>query len=168
MLGLRLGDRPRVFIATTPKTTPFMKRLIKMNDIRITTGSTYDNARHLAPDFLAKVREMYEGTRLGRQELHGAMILDPQHALFKDDWVIHDDVADNLIEQVTVGVDPSGGEDDVGIVVVALLTDGRLAVLADRSIAGSPSVWGNAVVPAWQTRDRTHRHEYHQSGYPHG
>src|SRR5262252_5923936 len=44
MLGLRLGDRPRVLIATTPRTTPFMKRLVAMDDIRITTGSTYDNA----------------------------------------------------------------------------------------------------------------------------
>jgi phage terminase large subunit-like protein len=28
-----------------------------------------------------KVRELYEGTRLGRQELQGAMILDPMNAL---------------------------------------------------------------------------------------
>src|SRR5262249_12247386 len=46
--------------------TPFMKRLVAMDDIRITTGSTYDNAEHLSADFLKKVRELYEGTRLGR------------------------------------------------------------------------------------------------------
>jgi phage terminase large subunit-like protein len=45
MLGLRLGDRPRVLIATTPRTTPFMKKLVAMDDIRITTGSTYDTIR---------------------------------------------------------------------------------------------------------------------------
>jgi phage terminase large subunit-like protein len=84
MLGLRLGDRPRVLLATTPRTTPFMKRLVTMDDVRITTGSTYDNAEHLSANFLKKVRELYEGTRLGRQELQGAMILDPQNALFKD------------------------------------------------------------------------------------
>src|SRR5262249_11306823 len=67
----------------------------------------YDNAQHLSENFLKKVRELYEGTRLGRQELQGAMILDPQNALFKDDWLIHDEVAEDLIEQVTVGVDPS-------------------------------------------------------------
>jgi phage terminase large subunit-like protein len=54
MLGLRLGDWPRVLIATTPRTTPFMKRLVAMDDIRITTGSTYDNAGHLSADFLKK------------------------------------------------------------------------------------------------------------------
>jgi phage terminase large subunit-like protein len=33
-------------------------------------------------------------------------------------------------------------------VVGALLTDGRLAVLADRSMEGSPGAWGDAVVRA--------------------
>jgi phage terminase large subunit-like protein len=55
--------------------------------------------------------------------------------------LLHDDIKEDLIEQVTVGVDPSGGADEVGIVVAALLTDGRLAVLADRSTAGSPAQW---------------------------
>jgi phage terminase large subunit-like protein len=85
MLSLRLGDMPRVLIATTPRTTPFMKKLVAMDGIRITSGSTYDNSAHLAPDFLRKIRELYEGARLGRQELQGAMILDPLNALFKDD-----------------------------------------------------------------------------------
>ena len=71
MLGLRLGDRPRVLIATTPRTTPCMKKLIAMTGVSITTGSTYDNVAHLSPEFLKKVRELYEGTRLGRQELQG-------------------------------------------------------------------------------------------------
>ncbi|MGY8682674.1 terminase family protein [Bradyrhizobium sp. UFLA05-153] len=148
MMGLRLGDKPRMLIATTPRTTPFMKKLVAMDGIRITSGSTYDNAAHLAPDFLRKIREIYEGTRLGRQELHGAMILDPVNALFKDDWLIHDEVPEESIEQATVGVDPSGGADEVGIVVSALLNDGRFAVLADRSTSGSPAQWGEAAVKA--------------------
>jgi phage terminase large subunit-like protein len=68
---------------------------------------------------LKKVRELYEGTRLGRQELQGAMILDPMNALFKDDWLIHNDVPEGMIAQVTVGVDPSGGEDEVGSICIA-------------------------------------------------
>jgi len=146
MMGLRLGDRPRMLLATTPRTTPFMKKLVAMKGVSITSGSTYDNARYLSAEFLRKVRELYEGTRLGRQELQGAMILDPQNALFKDDWLQYDDVPDDTIEQATVGVDPSGGADDVGIVASALLTDGRYAVLADRTTTGSPAKWGEAAV----------------------
>ncbi|MBV9530825.1 MAG: DNA-packaging protein [Bradyrhizobium sp.] len=148
MFGLRLGDRPRIFLATTPRTTLFMKRLLAMKGVTLTTGSTYDNDEHLPPEFLAKIREFYEGTRLGRQELQGAMILEPENALFKDDWLVHHEVPEDLIEQVTVGVDPSGGGDEIGIVVCALLTDGRFAILADRTVSGSPGTWGEAVVRA--------------------
>jgi phage terminase large subunit-like protein len=112
MLGLRLCEKPRILIATTPRPTLFMKKLIKMDGVKVATGSTYDNAAHLSASFLAKIRGLYEGTRLGRQELQGAMLLDPENALFKDSWLIHDDVPAEKIEQVTVGVDPSGGEDE--------------------------------------------------------
>lgn len=153
MLGLRLGDKPRIMLATTPRTTPLMKKLVTMPNIRITTGSTYDNALNLAPDFLAKIKELYEGTRLGRQELQGAMILDPVNALFKDDWLQHNDVGEDRIEQVSIGVDPSGGGDEIGIVAGALLTDGKLAVLADRTTTGSPAQWGEAAVQAYDDFD---------------
>ena len=153
MMGLRLGDKPRIMLATTPRTTPLMKKLVAMDGIRITTGSTYDNATNLAADYLKKIRELYEGTRLGRQELQGAMILDPVNALFKDEWLIHDDVAEDRIEQVSIGVDPSGGGDEVGIVAGALLTDGHLAVLADRTTTGSPAQWGEAAIKAYDDFD---------------
>ena len=148
MMGLRLGDKPRMLIATTPRPTPFMKKLLTMSKVSITTGSTYENAAHLSPSFIKKIREMYEGTRLGRQELQGTMILDPVNALFKDEWVQHDSVPQDAIEQTSVGVDPSGGGDEIGIVVGALLNDGRFAVLADRTLAASPAQWGDAVVRA--------------------
>ena len=76
------------------------------------------------------------------------MLLEPADALFEEAWLIHRDVSEDLIEQVTVGVDPSGGSDEVGIVVGALLVDGRLAILGDRSTSGSPATWGDAVVRA--------------------
>jgi phage terminase large subunit-like protein len=62
-------------------------------------------------------------------------------------------VPEELIEQVTVGVDPSGGGDMIGIVAAALLTHGRFAVLADRSISGTPARWGDAVVRAADNYD---------------
>jgi phage terminase large subunit-like protein len=67
-------------------------------------------------------------------------------ALFKDHWLIIHDVPEEMIEQVTIGVDPSGGNDEVGIVACALLNDGRYAVLADPTTVGSPAPWGEAVV----------------------
>lgn len=146
MLGCRLGVSPRMLISTTPKPTKTMRALVAMDDIRLTTGSTYDNAAHLAPAFLKKVTDLYEGTKLGLQELQGLLITDIENALFKDDWIEIDAVDEELIEQVSVGVDPSGGGDAIGIVVVARLTDGRYAVLADRTCRGSPAHWGAEVI----------------------
>jgi phage terminase large subunit-like protein len=149
-MGLRLGPAPRMLIATTPRPTPFIKKLVKQDRLVITTGSTFDNEAHLSPAFLRRIRDLYEGTRIGRQELNGALLLDPENALFKDDWIIRDPVPEEMIEQASVGVDPSGGGDEIGIVVGALLTDGRLAVLADRSLsAASPGQWGDEVVKAY-------------------
>jgi len=76
------------------------------------------------------------------------MLLDPVNAMFKDEWIRRDDFPEDVIEQVTVGVDPSGGGDEIGIVASALLNDGRYAVLADRTLTGSPAQWGDAAVKA--------------------
>jgi phage terminase large subunit-like protein len=147
MFGLRLGDKPRLIVTTTPRPTAFMKKLVKMEGVSITTSSTFENI-HLSVDFLKRIREQYEGTRRGLQELQGVMLLEPADALFEEAWLIHDPVDESLIEQATVAVDPSGGTDEVGIIVGALLSDGRLALLADRSIAGSPAKWGDAALRA--------------------
>lgn len=80
MIGytMRLGDRPRLLISTTPKPTPLIRDLVKRKgkDVAITSASTYANAANLAKPFLDKLREQ-EGTRLGRQEIH-AEILDAE------------------------------------------------------------------------------------------
>jgi phage terminase large subunit-like protein len=74
--AVRAGIKRIHFIAPTTTdfhcTTPFMKRLVAMDDVRITTGSTHDNAEHLSADFRKKVRELYEDTRLGRQRSYKA------------------------------------------------------------------------------------------------
>jgi len=40
-----------------------------------------------------------------------------------------------MIQQVTVGVDPSGGDDEVGIVASALLRDGRFGCASLLSVS---------------------------------
>src|SRR5262249_49813141 len=111
------------------------------------------NAANLSADFLTRIREAYQNSRAWLQEIQGEMILEPEDALFKSKWLVHHDVPQEMIEQVTVGVDPSGGGDMIGIVVAALLADGRFAVLADRSISGSPATWAEAVVRAADNYD---------------
>ena len=81
--GLRLGDDPRVIVTTTPKPLDLIRKLIKESQekkskVIVTRGSTYDNAANLAKTFLEEITQ-YEGTQLGRQEIH-AEVLDPEES----------------------------------------------------------------------------------------
>lgn len=73
--GHRLGDNPQLLWTGTPKPTPFMRELLKMPGI-VVTGSTHENSSNLPAAFFRDLQK-YEGTAIGRQELHGEM-LDPE------------------------------------------------------------------------------------------
>lgn len=76
MMGLRLGRDPQWVATTTPKPISLLRSLLDDPSVRVTKGSTYDNAANLAPAFLKTIIARYEGTRLGRQELLAEMLLD--------------------------------------------------------------------------------------------
>lgn len=157
LFGLRLGERPRIIISTTPKPTPLVRGIIGDPYTVITRGSTFDNAANLAPSALAKLREKYDGTRLGRQELYAELLDDVPGAMWTRSII---DAARAIkpadIMRVVVAVDPSGtrGADDdgdsVGIVVAGKTADGKARVLADRTCKLSPDGWGRRVVEAYR------------------
>jgi hypothetical protein len=78
MFGLRLkganGESPQLCITTTPKATPLVKKLIEDEAVVKTGGSSYENSQHLASAFFTDVIKQYEGTRLGRQEIHAELL----------------------------------------------------------------------------------------------
>lgn len=80
LFGLRLGESPRICVTGTPKPTPFVRRL--QNDKRTVdiVGSTYENRENLTQYFYDSIAK-YEGTRVGRQEIHGE-VLDPEEEGF--------------------------------------------------------------------------------------
>ncbi len=157
MFGLRLGQDPRVIVTTTPRPTPLVRSIAKAADTHITRGSTFDNAAHLAPTALAALREKYEGTRLGRQELFAEILDDVPGALWTRDLIsnTHDIPP---MQRVVVAVDPSGasgdGEgDSIGICVAGKGLDGKFYVLEDATCDLSPAGWGRRVV------ERYHAHK---------
>lgn len=88
MFGMRLGARPRIVATTTPKPVPLIRDLVSRagKDVVVTTASTYANLKNLAPTFRAQILQ-YEGTELGRQEIH-AEILDPEESgIIKRSWI---------------------------------------------------------------------------------
>ena len=84
MLGLRLGDRPRTLVTTTPRPGPLLKRLLALPRCAVTHGRTDENP-HLPRDFREAMREMYGDTRLGRQELEGLLLDEFEGALWSRD-----------------------------------------------------------------------------------
>lgn len=154
--GLRLGERPQALVTTTPRPIPVLKEIMSDETTVVTSGSTFDNAGNLADSFLRKIKDRYEGTRLGRQELNAEMLDDLPGALWSRDEIDKGRVAQAPeLRRIVVSIDPSGtkGEsddgDDIGIVVAGLGIDGRGYVLADRTCKLSPNGWGRRAVQAF-------------------
>lgn len=150
MFGLRLGERPRVAIATTPRPTPLIRDLIKDDTTHVTKGSTYDNVANLAPSFFNQIVRKYEGTRLGRQELLAEILDDVPGALWKRELFDNNRVtkAPDLVS-VVVGVDPHASTGETGIVIAGIGGDGHGYVLDDLTTGGSPDTWAREVVTGY-------------------
>ena len=85
--GIRLGTRTKLICSTTPKPKDVVIDLIgrEGQDVVVTRASTYANIKNLAPSFQRQILQ-YEGTNLGRQEIH-AEIIDPEEGgIVKRDW----------------------------------------------------------------------------------
>ncbi|WP_338027990.1 DNA-packaging protein [Croceibacterium selenioxidans] len=151
LFGLRLGQHPQVIATTTPKPTPLILKLVRTEGVMITRGSTFDNAANLPEGTLAHLRDRYEGTRLGRQELFAELLENVEGALWTADMIDGQRVRSMPdLQRVVVAVDPSGtkgngGGDDIGIVAAGKGRDGRFYVLEDASCNLSPDGWARQV-----------------------
>lgn len=154
MFGLRLGKNPRICVTTTPRPTALIKKVLARAATVVTGGSTYENSANLAVEFLADLKASYEGTRLGRQEIHAELLLDTPGALWNLDGIeaTRVKVAPEM-ERIVVAIDPAATaneeSDHTGIVVAGLGTDGRGYVLADRSVKASPQGWATRAIAAY-------------------
>lgn len=105
--GLRLGERPRQVVTTTPRPTALIRRLIADPATVVTRAATRANRFHLSPAFLKSVVARYAGTRLGRQELEGELIDDRPDALWSRALIEARRVAaPPPLARVVVAVDP--------------------------------------------------------------
>lgn len=172
MPALRSGAHPRVVVTTTPKPVPLIKRLVAEAEAELakplalrskvlSTGSTWDNAANLAPNFISEMRSAYGGTRMGRQELEGELLFDISGALVSLEMIEESRLtmaeaqeSSGGFARVVVAVDPAGsyGErsDETGIVVCAKGRDGHGYVLSDLSCRKSPKEWASIAAAAYE------------------
>ncbi len=158
-LSLRLGDRPRQVVTTTPRANKVLEELIEAESTVVTSAPTWANAANLADSFLAEVEARYGGTSFGRQELEGEMALDRPGALWSRAMIEAGRVKEPpTLSRIVVAVDPpatSGGDaDECGLVVVGLGGDGIAYVVADRSVQGlTPARWADRAVALYHEFD---------------
>ena len=146
MMALRLGESPKCIITTTPRPTELIKELAVRSDTKVIKGSTFDNVANLAPSAIKMLKERYEGTRLGRQELYAEILEDIEGALFNSG-----NIEQNRIEvtpemqRIVIAVDPAvtanSNSDETGIVVAGRGVDNHYYILGDYSGIFSPDVW---------------------------
>lgn len=164
LLGLRLGAHPRLVLTSTPKRVKLLvgtserPGVMKQPTTVVTRGSTYENLDNLAPTFRAQILSKYEGTTLGRQELHAEVLDDVEGAL----WTMATieagrvDASPSLV-RIVVAIDPaatsSEGADDTGIVVAGRAADGQFYVLEDASMHGSPDAWASRAIDRFDHYD---------------
>ncbi len=164
-LALRIGDRPRQAVTSTPRPTALIKRLMAAKTTVLSRATSYDNRDNLADAFFSEIAAVYEGTALGRQELLGELVDDVEGALWT--WAQIEaariSVAPGL-DRVVVAVDPPASigpnADTCGIIIAGVATIGSAGVngsgeqvgyvLGDWSVQGvSPGAWAERAVTAF-------------------
>lgn len=157
--GLRLGDKPRIIVTTTPRPTPLIRTLATRTDgsVAITRGSTFDNAKNLAPSALLELQTRYHGTRLGRQELHGEILEDIEGALWNRSWIEDTRITREQLPplyRIVVAIDPAvtstEHSDETGIVVAGASSNGHYYVLEDATLRATPDAWAKRAVQAFK------------------
>ena len=150
---MRLGKHPRIMVTTTPKPTKLVREILKNPTTHTTTGSTFDNAANLAGTYLKAVKEQYEGTRLGRQELYAEVLEEAEGALWTTDMldkasIKHEDLPH--LNRIVVSIDPAvtaNAESDMtGIVVAGIDVNGVAYVLGDYTERLSPQGWASKAI----------------------
>jgi phage terminase large subunit-like protein len=154
VFGNRLGNHPRRVVTSTPRPITLVRLLMGRDssqkgaepDTSVVLNpamATYDNFANLAPSFIKELLKKYQGTRLGRQELMGELLLDIPGALWTLDMIEKDRVqphqaptADD-IKRIVVAIDPAvtSGEtsNETGIIAACVTWNDHYYVLADDS-----------------------------------
>jgi len=154
MFGLRLGDKPQCVITTTPKPSKIIKSLMEREDCFVTRGNTFENEGNLAESALTMLKERYEGTTLGRQELYAEIVDNVEGALWTSQMIeesrIHDE---RELTQIIVAIDPAvtanANSDETGIIVVGKDAHNYFYVLEDLSGRYSADKWGRMAIKAF-------------------
>lgn len=133
------------------------KPLANPNDFICFQMNPEDNAENLAPGYIETLKAL--SARMQRRFLIGEFGDATPNALFNesdiDKWRVLDGKVPDMV-RVVVGVDPSGSgdvdnadNDEIGILIVGLGTDGNAYVSEDCTVKAGPLTWGRVATGAF-------------------
>lgn len=149
-LGLRLGQRPRALLTTTPRPRRVLLDLLADPNAVVTRARTDDNP-HLGAGFRSEVHRLYDGSALGRQELEGEIVTETPGALWSQELIHANRVAGHPeLFRVVVALDPEAtsgeGSAETGIVAAGMAPDGHYYVLDDATLRAEPFEWARTAI----------------------
>jgi phage terminase large subunit-like protein len=116
-----------------------------------------DNIENLSGDYMAQLDSLPAKMRARFRD--GRFADATPNALFPDEYIDRWRVIDGKVPdfvRVVVAVDPSGSDDidnadndEIGIMIVALGTDGNAYVLEDVTVKAGPATWGRVATTAF-------------------
>jgi len=149
--ALRLSQHPRMILTTTPRPIPFIKEIMKRDDVVTVRGTSWDNKENLSPTF-RKQLEFLKGSRLEAQEIYGEIVEEAQNTLWS--WQDIEQCyrnAPHFLKEIVIGVDPALTDhgDETGIIVAGLDGYNKAYVIEDLSMSGPPQAWCEKIVKAY-------------------
>jgi len=133
------------------------KALANPNRVAVVRMNPLDNSANLPKEYLDELASL--PPRLRMRFYEGEYADQLEYALFDEvtveKWRATDDELPDMV-RIAVGVDPSGaddidnaGNDEIGIVVGGLGSDGNAYLLEDISIKAGPKTWGKVATDAY-------------------
>jgi phage terminase large subunit-like protein len=148
---VRNGNRPSIFITSTPLPIPIVSQIWNDPETKRINGHTKENALNLPVSTLAGWIKKYEGSDLGDQELRGLILDANKNAPFSQENIRRIEV-DQMpsIARTILMIDPAGGSrkknDETGMVVCAADDHGRTYVLEDYSERMGAEEWSRKAI----------------------
>lgn len=120
-----------------------------------------DNRENIAANYIAELED--SGSRFRKRFLDGEAADENPNALFPEEFIDRNRVMDGRYPElirIVIAVDPSGSDDvdnlendEIGIMVGGLGTDGKAYLLEDLTVKAGPGTWGRIATNAYDRHE---------------
>ena len=133
MMTMRLGI-PKIIVTTTPKPIQKLHNIMSRKDTHCTRGSTMENEKNLAKEYMDYINNEYANTEFGKQEIYGELL--DKVSMWSHKNISYKQIELNQLSQIIIAIDPAvtshEKSDETGIIVLGK-AENEIFILEDRS-----------------------------------